>query len=59
MLRTIFFVLSLLSDYRAVSEVLQTGVVWGAVNTGIFLTMVVCAYLRAAIFRRVGRRANH
>jgi hypothetical protein len=59
MLRTIFFVLSLLADYRGVSDVLQTGAVWGVVNTGIFLTIMVCAYFRAAILRRVERRAHH
>jgi hypothetical protein len=46
MLRTFLFVLSLLTDYRAVSEALHTGVIWGAVNTGMFLGALICASLR-------------
>jgi hypothetical protein len=46
MLRAFLFVLSLLTDYQTVSQALQTGIVWGVVNTSIFAGALICAYLR-------------
>lgn len=49
MLRTLLFVLSLLSDYRALLEVLQTGAVWAVVNTGVFLFVMACVCIRRMV----------
>lgn len=58
MLRTFFFVLSLLTDYRGVSDALHAGAVSGAVNTAAFLALMVCAYFRRTISHRVEQRAR-
>ena len=54
MLRTLFFVLSWLTDYRAIAQAMQTGLVLGAVNTGVFAALAGSAYLH----RLVGRSAD-
>jgi hypothetical protein len=52
MLRTFLVLLSLATDYRAVSHALQTSTVWGVVNTSIFLGALLCAYLRRMVSSR-------
>jgi hypothetical protein len=56
MLRTFFFVLSLLSDYRGLLELLQTSAVSAVVNTGVFLTVLSCAWIRRLVPPGVGQR---
>jgi len=50
MLRTLFFVLSFLTDYRAVCDAMQTCMVLGVVNARLF----VSAMIGVSILRGVG-----
>lgn len=58
MLRTLFFVLSLLTDYRALLEVLQTGAVSAVVNTGVFLSFMTCVCIRRMVPVKAGPRGK-
>jgi heme/copper-type cytochrome/quinol oxidase subunit 3 len=57
MLRTVFFVLSLLTDYEWVPWAAHAATILGAVNTGILLTSGICAYARP-IFSREAKRTR-
>lgn len=46
MLRMFFFVLSLLTDYRAVSDAIHAGAIQGVINTGVLLGALLCVYIR-------------
>lgn len=58
MLRTFLFVLSLLTDYRALLELLQTSAVSAVANTGVFLTVMTCTCIRRMIPQAVPGRGK-